>query len=82
LKVSVFPFSTEVVEGLTDTELTVGGWGDGVVTVTEAVPDLLASTVDVAFTVRLVAVSLAPTDRTPPELILEAVPPATVHVTV
>jgi hypothetical protein len=82
LNCCVFPFSTEAVEGFTVTDVTVGGWGGDVVTVTEAVPDLVASTVEVAFTVKLVAVSPEPTDNTPLELMLEAVLPVTDHVTV
>jgi hypothetical protein len=52
------------------------------VTVTVAVPDFVGSTVLVAFTVRLDDVSPELTDNTPPELMLEAVPPVIVHVTV
>jgi hypothetical protein len=46
------------------------------------VPYFSASYVDVALTVSVVAVSDAPTVSTPEALILEAVPPLTVHVTV
>jgi hypothetical protein len=79
LNACVFPFCTEALEGVTLTLVTVGV---GVVTETDAEPDLDGSTVEVAVTVRLVAVSDAPTLRTPDELILEADPPDTDHVTV
>jgi hypothetical protein len=75
----VFPFCTEAFEGVTLTLVTVGV---GVVTVTLAEPDFDGSTVEVAVTVRLVAVSEEPTLKTPEELMLEEEPPLTLHVTV
>jgi hypothetical protein len=79
LNACVFPFCTEALEGVTLTLVTVGV---GVVTVTLAEPDFVGSTVEVAVMVRLVAVSDAPTVKTPEELILDAVPPLKPHVTV
>jgi hypothetical protein len=73
------PFCTEALEGDTLTLVTVGV---GVVTVTDAEPDFDGSTVEVAVTVKLEAVSDDPTDKMPEELILEADPPDTDHVTV
>jgi hypothetical protein len=53
------------------------------VIVTVAVPYLLVSTVEVAFTVKLVAVSLAATVKAPAVLmVVPETPPSTVHVTV
>jgi hypothetical protein len=60
----------------------VGVGGGEVVTVTDAEPDFVGSTVEVAVTVRLVAVSDDPTVKTPDELMLEAELPDTDHVTV
>jgi hypothetical protein len=73
------PLATPGVAGLTVTPVST----DGVVTVMVAVPDLLGSTVEAALTVRIVALSLAPTVRRPLELMLVPFPPpSTVQETV
>ncbi|GHU92569.1 hypothetical protein FACS1894202_14980 [Clostridia bacterium] len=56
--------------------------GDGVVTVTIAVPDLLVSSVEVALTVRVVAVSFAPIVSNPFTRVESVAPPSSVQVTV
>ena len=52
------------------------------VTVTVAVPLLVESTVELALTVKLVAVSLAATVKRPPVLMVVPITPSTVQVTV
>jgi hypothetical protein len=83
VKAWVAPFAKVTVAGLTVTEVTVGAPLPGVVTVTIAVPFFVASTVELALTVRLTALSSAATDRTPAALIVVlAPPPLTDQVTV
>jgi len=77
----VVPFCTLTVAGLTVTLVTVGE-PPPLVTVTVAVPDLLVSTVEVALTVKVVAVSPAATVRFPSVILVPVMPPVTVHVTV
>jgi hypothetical protein len=76
LKVAVPPFATLAVAGLTVTPETI-------VTAIVAVPLFVASTVEVAVTVSIRALSSVSTFRTPPALMLvPTLPPLTVHVTV
>jgi hypothetical protein len=73
------PFATLAVAGLAVPPVTVGGTE---VTVTVAVPDLLVSRVEVAWTVKVVALSAAATVRRPVVLMLVPVePPVTDQVT-
>lgn len=68
-------------EGVTATLSMVGGV-DCPVTVTVAVPLLVGSTVEVAFKVKVTAVSFKPTVNSPLESMLLFEPPVIVHVTV
>lgn len=52
------------------------------ITVTTIVISIDGSNVEVALTISVEALSEAPTDSTPEELMLEAVPPTTSHITV
>jgi hypothetical protein len=73
------PCATLAVSGLTLTPLTVAG---ALATVMVAVPDLLVSTVEVALTVSVAAVSFAATVSRPAEEMLVPDTPLTLHVTV
>ena len=63
--------------------VTVGEGVEVLVTVTVAVPDLVLSTVEVALTVKVVAVSPAATVKLPVfAMLVPVMPPSTVHETV
>jgi len=79
LNCCVPPLATLGVAGLTVTPVTVGA---GAVTVTVAVPDLEVSAVEVALTVKVVAVSPAATVKVPLVILVPVIPPVTDHVTV
>jgi hypothetical protein len=72
LKAAVPPFATLAVGGFTLTRVTVG---TSEVTLTDAVPFFVASTVEVALTVKDSAPSSAATAKMPPALMLVPAPP-------
>ena len=80
VKLCVVPLVTVAVSGATVTLSTVGVTGASC-TVTVAVPDFEVSTVEVAFTVSVAAVSPAVTVSSPLPSMVLPVPPVTSHVT-
>ena len=79
----LLPCCTVAAPGLMVTAVTVGtGGGVSLPTVTVAVPYLLLSRVEVAFTVRVVACSSAATVSSPFVTVVPLLPPSTLHVTV